>query len=138
MTPRPINPAAAVEGIARQSSQIVRRWSSVILRRCPVLWSRVSEVAAAASVAQSRTRGIKGGSAVARRGRTRAAEKLERRREAREQRQRAARQRRWRQRLLIGAGVTLVVGGVAALIVLLVVSSMPSAEVAARRVPDRR
>ena len=94
----------------------------------------MSEVAATASVAQSRTRGIKGGSAVARRGGTRAADKLERRRDAREQRQRAARHRRWRKRLLIGAGVALVVGGVAALIVLLVVSSIPSAEIAARRV----
>ena len=94
----------------------------------------MSEVAATASVAQSRTRRIKGGGLVARPRGTRAADKLERRREAREQRQRAARQRRWRKRLLVGAGVALVVGGVAALIVLLVVSSIPSAEIAARRV----
>ena len=70
---------------------------------------------------------------MARRRGTRAADKLERRREARQERQRIARRRRWLRRSLIGGGALLVVGGVAALIVLLIVSNMPSAEVAARR-----
>ncbi|MCY3783797.1 MAG: DUF3105 domain-containing protein [Chloroflexi bacterium] len=71
---------------------------------------------------------------MARRRGTRAAVKLERRREARQERQRIARRRRWIRRSLISGGVLLVVGGVAALIVLLIVSNTPSAEVAARRV----
>ncbi|MCY3912462.1 MAG: DUF3105 domain-containing protein [Chloroflexi bacterium] len=71
---------------------------------------------------------------MARRRGTRAAVKLERRREARHERQRIARRRRWLRRSLIGGGVLLAVGGVAALIVLLIVSNTPSAEVAARRI----
>ena len=119
------------------------RWSSHGARRqgyrhssptCRCLWIRPFDIVATEPVAQSRDGGIRTGSAVARRRGTGAANKLERRREAREQRQRVARHRRWRKRSLIGASVLAVVGGIAALIVVWIVSSMPSAEVAARRV----